>query len=97
MSINYKKGSTKEAPPSDGTVNNAYFVTRSGFEVKKLNSTEHKISIGQKTKILDNKYIFLIILLMNVKMPAIVVILTFISRWINIMHAHFELSIKIFS
>ena len=56
-----------------------------------LNSTEHKISTAHKTKTLKKIGIFafklsydVFIMLINVKMPIIVGILTFIS-WINFM------------
>ena len=51
-----------------------------------LNSTEHKISTAHTTKIPTKKYVALIlsdvvfIMLMNVKMPTIVGILTFMSK-----------------
>ena len=69
-------------------------IERSGPEVEKkfmLNSTEHEISTAHKTKMLKNKYFscfsnsdVVFIMLINVKMPTIVGILTFMST-INFM------------
>ena len=56
-----------------------------------LNSTEHEITMAQKTKLLENEDFLafnfsdgVIIMLINVKMPTIVGILTFMSM-INFM------------
>ena len=52
-----------------------------------VNSTEHEFSTAHKTKIPTNKEVFALslsdvvfIMLINVKMPTIVVIFTFMSR-----------------
>ena len=71
------KGSTKEAPPSDGTVNYANPVTRSGPEIIKLCSYSTQLSLKfqlvKKLKYWGINIIFsVIILLINVEMPTII-------------------------
>ena len=63
-----------------------------------LNSTEHENSTAHKTKILTNLNLsdVVFILLINVKMPTIVDILTFMSR-INIVLSSVEYEKKFYN